>query len=133
MERFRQRKEQGRAAEQHVEALLVAQGWQLLERRWRCRHGEIDLLLQQPGQLLIVEVKYRSATGLSFAGGAEHCLTWAQHRRLRQTFALWLQTAPQWSDCVVSIALAVVSGGKVVWPCGLPLANAMEDGNDHLG
>ena len=126
MGRFTQRTERGRAAEQHVEALLLAEGWLLLERRWRCRHGEIDLLLHNPVQLLIVEVKYRSAAGLSFAGGPEHCLARSQQLRLRKTFELWLQTAPQWSEHEVSIALAVVSGGRVMWPCGLPSLNTAE-------
>lgn len=42
-------------------AWLAAQGWSVLERRWRCAAGEIDLVCREPAGLLVgVEVKLRS-------------------------------------------------------------------------
>jgi putative endonuclease len=39
---------------------LVARGWTLLDRRWRCDAGELDLVLLDPdGVLVAVEVKLR--------------------------------------------------------------------------
>jgi Holliday junction resolvase-like predicted endonuclease len=48
---------QGDWAEQRALRLLREQGWWILERQWRCRWGELDLLLHKPGRLLLVEVK----------------------------------------------------------------------------
>lgn len=108
--------ERGLAAEQRVAALLIGQGWEVLERRWRCRHGEMDLLLHQDGRLLIVEVKCRNAASLAFTDGPANCLTWRQQQRLHKAFALWLQQAPQWSHCTAALALAVVVGDRILWP-----------------
>ncbi|MXW40851.1 MAG: YraN family protein [Synechococcus sp. SB0668_bin_15] len=107
--------ERGLAAEQRVATVLTFQGWEVLERRWRCRHGEMDLLLHQDGRLLIVEVKCRNAAGLAFVDGAGNCLGWRQQQRLRLAFGLWLQRSPQWSHCGVAVALAVVVGDQIFW------------------
>ncbi|MCY3536741.1 MAG: YraN family protein [Cyanobacteria bacterium MAG IRC3_bin_20] len=107
--------ERGLAAEQRVAAALMAQGWEVLEHRWRCRHGEMDLLLHQQGRLLIVEVKCRNVAGLAFVDGPGNCLSWRQQQRLHQAFGLWLQAAPQWSHCGVALVLAVVVGDRILW------------------
>ena len=49
----------GAQAETRVSSLLQWQGWQLLERNWSCRWGELDLVLHKNRQLLVVEVKGR--------------------------------------------------------------------------
>jgi len=96
--------ERGLAAEQRVAAVLMAQGWEVLEHRWRCRHGEMDLLLHRQGRLLIVEVKCRTGAGLAFVDGPGNCLGWRQQQRLHRAFGLWLQGAPR-------------SGGAIArWP-----------------
>ena len=107
--------ERGLAAERRVAAVLVGQGWELLEHRWRCRHGEMDLLLHQEGRLLIVEVKCRNRAGLAFVDGPGNCLGWRQQQRLRRAFELWLQASPQWSHCEVAITLAAVVGDRIFW------------------
>ncbi len=49
-------------------AWLAAQGWSVLEHRWRCPAGEIDLVCRAPAGLLVgVEVKLRS-TGRTGTG-----------------------------------------------------------------
>lgn len=51
----------GRAAEDAVARWLTSAGWTLLERRWRCPAGELDLVLCDPaGALVGMEVKLRS-------------------------------------------------------------------------
>ena len=39
---------------------LEAHGCRIVEREWRCRLGEIDLIAEQEGMLLFVEVKLRT-------------------------------------------------------------------------
>ena len=43
----------GRWAEQQALQQLEAKGWRLLDRNWRCRWGELDLVLEQHQQLLV--------------------------------------------------------------------------------
>ena len=49
----------GRAAEETAARLYQRSGYRLLEERWRCEAGEIDLICERDGALVFVEVKYR--------------------------------------------------------------------------
>ena len=49
----------GRAFEEKASAFLEEQGVRILERNFRCRQGEIDLVGIHEGCLVFVEVKYR--------------------------------------------------------------------------
>ncbi len=50
----------GIAAEAAVAIHLESRGWRIVERRWRCRFGEIDLVCLDPGGVLVgVEVRAR--------------------------------------------------------------------------
>ncbi|MBF0482518.1 MAG: YraN family protein [Desulfovibrionaceae bacterium] len=54
------RGERGEAA---AEAELLRRGYAVVERNWRCRGGEIDLVCRQGATLVFVEVKTRDARG----------------------------------------------------------------------
>lgn len=49
----------GRDGESAAEGLLRRSGLVVLERRYRCRHGEIDLVARQGKLIVFVEVKTR--------------------------------------------------------------------------
>lgn len=49
----------GKEAEEKVAAKLIKDGFTILERNYRKRHGEIDLIASKPGLLVFVEVKMR--------------------------------------------------------------------------
>lgn len=53
-------KQDGDWGESLVAEYLAARGCRILEREWRCRFGEIDLIAEQNGTLLFVEVKLRT-------------------------------------------------------------------------
>jgi putative endonuclease len=52
--------EQGRRGEDRVAALLARRGYQLLERNYRCKLGEIDVVAADGDTLVFVEVRTRS-------------------------------------------------------------------------
>ncbi len=52
----------GDAAERLAEAYLAGRGLSLLERNYRCRFGEIDLVMAHGGERVFVEVRHRSTT-----------------------------------------------------------------------
>jgi putative endonuclease len=71
----------GERAEAAVAAWLVARGWTILARRWRCREGELDLVALDPEEALVaVEVKLRR-TGR--AGDPSESVDRRRVRRLR--------------------------------------------------
>lgn len=49
----------GRFGEAAAELHLIAAGATVLDRNWRCRIGEIDLIVQEDSWLVLVEVKSR--------------------------------------------------------------------------
>jgi putative endonuclease len=57
------RRARGEAAERRAAEFLIAQGFTILDRNFRCRFGEIDLVALTPdGVVVIVEVRMRSAS-----------------------------------------------------------------------
>ncbi|WP_438862278.1 YraN family protein [Neptunicella sp.] len=69
----------GQQAEQHACQYLQEHGLICLQRNYRCRTGEIDLIMADGDQLVFVEVKYRSRS--SHGTGAEYF-----HPRKRKKF-----------------------------------------------
>jgi putative endonuclease len=72
-------------AAEHLEAL----GLRVLTRNWRCRHGELDLIAEDPSTdvAVFVEVKTRSSDQF---GGLAEAVTPGKVRRLRRLAGLWL-------------------------------------------
>lgn len=58
----------------------VRRGYRVLARNWRCRIGELDLVVERRGVLVFCEVKSRS--GDVFGGGYE-AVTWRKRAKLR--------------------------------------------------
>lgn len=52
-------KQLGQDYEQHAEAFLIKQGFQILARNFYCKGGELDLVGLDQGCLVFIEVKYR--------------------------------------------------------------------------
>lgn len=53
--------QRGLKAEEIAASYLENKGWIIVDRRWRCRTGEIDLVARDGSFLVFVEVKYRSS------------------------------------------------------------------------
>ena len=73
------RKEAGVAGEAAALEYLQRQGLTLIARNYRCRAGEIDLIMRHGPALVFVEVRYRSSNAF---GGAAASVTYRKQRRL---------------------------------------------------
>ena len=69
----------GHAAESRAEAFLKTQGLTLVARNWRCRFGEIDLVMQDGATLVFIEVRLRSRSDF---GSAAASVTPAKQKKL---------------------------------------------------
>jgi putative endonuclease len=83
---------EGARAEDRCAALLRAAGLVLIERNWRCRHGEIDLIAEERGMLVFAEVRMRTGPGF---GGAGESVTAAKRQRLLAAARLYLARRPE--------------------------------------
>lgn len=79
---------QGQAAEEAAWQFLRRRGCRLLARNWHCPFGEIDLIVEDCGVLVFVEVRYRHSTTF---GGAAHSITPAKLARLTRSAEYYLQ------------------------------------------
>src|SRR6266850_4978000 len=77
----------GARAEDLCAGLLRATGLRLLERNWRCRLGEIDLIAEEDGTVVFAEVRKRSGGGF---GGAAESVTEAKRARILAAARLYL-------------------------------------------
>ena len=64
----------GRTGERLAAEALMDKGYHILERNFRCRHGEIDLVAQDEHELVFVEVKTRPGSLVGSGLRAEHLL-----------------------------------------------------------
>jgi len=69
----------GAAAEELAAVFLEGQGLRIVERNYRCRFGEIDLVARSGAVLVFVEVRARKSEAF---GGAAGSITAAKRRRL---------------------------------------------------
>src|SRR6185295_1414531 len=75
----RQRQELGETGENLAAAALSARGYAILERRYRTRHGEIDIIAEHEGVLVFVEVRARATAEF---GRAAETVTDAKQRKV---------------------------------------------------
>lgn len=75
--------------EERARAWLTARGLQLLQANYRCRFGEIDLIMRDRETLCFVEVKYRRSSAF---GGAAAAISPAKQRKLVRSAQCYLAT-----------------------------------------
>jgi len=79
---------QGEDAEAACGIYLKSQGLKLIEKNFRCRHGEIDIIMLDKKTLVFIEVRFRK--NMLFGGGLES-ITPSKQTKLRRTAELFLQ------------------------------------------
>ncbi|MCX4094129.1 YraN family protein [Nocardia sp. alder85J] len=77
----------GAHGEELAARFLREAGMEIIERNWRCRYGELDLIVRDGEVTAFVEVKTR--TGLGFGVPAE-AVTFSKQQRIRRLALLWL-------------------------------------------
>ena len=75
----RERKALGLLGEELALAHLLANKLTLVQRNYRCKLGELDLVMLDGSTLVLVEVRYRSHKEF---GGAAASITWEKQRKL---------------------------------------------------
>ena len=78
----------GRYGEELAAKYLVAAGFAILERNWRCELGEIDIVARDGDTLVVCEVKTRR--GLNYGSPLES-ITYRKLATLRGLAGRWLQ------------------------------------------
>ena len=99
----------GRWGESLVARHYESAGYQVLDRNWQVRGGELDLVLARGSQIVFCEVKTRSSDRW---GGGFEAVDHRKQRFLRRTATSWLDSHNHHGDVrfdVVSVVGAKIS------------------------
>lgn len=103
--------ELGRRGEQLAVDYLVAQGYTIIDRNWRCAIGEIDIVARQGSTAVVVEVKTRSGTAF---GHPLDAVTPRKLARLRRLAGAWCDAHPAESSALrIDVIGVIAQGGDV--------------------
>lgn len=103
----RARQALGAAGEDLSAAWYQERGYRVLARNWRCREGELDLVLRLGTTVVFCEVKTR--TSLAFGSPLE-AVTPVKQRRIRRLAAAWLHETGGKAAAVRFDVAAVLDG-----------------------
>jgi putative endonuclease len=90
---------------------LATEGYSIIDRRWRCARGEIDIVVERDGELAFVEVKTRRT--LRFGHPLE-AITPAKFSRLRILAGEWCQSTTRPIAGIRIDAIGIVGDGVLV-------------------
>lgn len=96
----------GQASERLAEQLLRAKGYRILERNVRTSLGELDLVAEDRGVVVFVEVKGRATTAF---GGAVLAVNHRKRAKLIRLAGQYLARR-RWSDKVCRFDVVLVHG-----------------------
>jgi putative endonuclease len=100
--------------EREAERYLQDQGLRSLASNYRCRQGEIDLIMQQGNTLVFVEVRYRSSPSF---GSAAESITRSKQKKIIAAARHYISSRhSQEPACRFDVvAIAGGSGRRVDW------------------
>lgn len=101
----------GKAGEAHVAKLLKRKGFRIVEKNYRCRFGEIDIIAEDGKYIAFVEVKTREKGGLLSPFEA---ITPAKRQRLILTAQNYLSSHPVSAQPRFDAAAVYTEKGKIV-------------------
>ena len=107
----------GRDAEARAQRFLQQHGLTLVEKNFRCRGGEIDLIMRDQHMLVFVEVRFRKDQRF---GGAAASVGPVKQQRLWRSASTYLMRFPRPPAC--RFDLVAIEGNDLHWIKNLRLS-----------
>jgi putative endonuclease len=104
------KQQEGQSGEDQALAHLQQQGLMLIMRNFRCKTGEIDLIMRDQQTLVFVEVRKRAPGSLV---SAVDSITPAKQRRVWLTAQFYLQRFATPPACRIDVV--AIDGREVIW------------------
>ena len=82
------RKALGHKGETLAVLYLEGKGYEIIERNFRCRRGEIDIIAQKENELIFIEVRSRSTNNY---GSAIESINYRKQQRIRTLALIYMQ------------------------------------------
>ncbi|HUP68292.1 MAG TPA: YraN family protein [Acidimicrobiales bacterium] len=100
----------GQRGEDAVAEWYLSQGYEVVVRNWRCRDGELDLVVRDGRTFVFCEVKTRTTDAF---GVPAEAVTRTKQMRLRRLAAKWLENDAPVRPTDIRFDVASVLGGVV--------------------
>ena len=104
----------GELGERIAERWLRRRGWRIVQRRFRCGHRDIDLVVERDGIVAFVEVKARK--GAEF-GGPVQAVNYRKRKQLERSATVWIDRHGQESESYRFDVVGVLLNGADVRIC----------------
>jgi putative endonuclease len=85
----------GAAAEAQAQQHLESAGLRLIARNWRCRGGELDLVMSDRGAIVFVEVRSRASSAY---GSAAESINASKQARVTHAARSFLSQHPEYAE-----------------------------------
>ncbi|WP_054958651.1 YraN family protein [Paenibacillus dakarensis] len=105
------RRQKGAAAEEAAAQHLIQNGYRILDRNWRCRTGELDIVAEKDSVLVIVEVRSRS--GSSNFGTPSESVDRRKMQQVRSTAEHYLHVKKQYGRPIRFDVIAVMLNAEL--------------------
>ena len=105
-------REKGAQKEQQVCAYLLSEGVEILERNFRARQGEIDVIGRDGSYLVFFEVKYRAGAG---RGSAAEAVGSAKQRKICQVADYYRLRHQCSEDTPIRFDVVAIDGERLRW------------------
>lgn len=103
------RKHTGQIGEAAACVYLTEANYTIVDRNWRCRSGEIDIIAEREGRLIFVEVRARKAGGRF--GTAAESVDRRKQQKLRDTAQVYLRSVGRSDASVRFDVIAITLNG----------------------
>jgi putative endonuclease len=100
----------GASGEQAAADWYREQGYEVLARNWRCREGELDLVLRKARTFVFCEVKARTSDAF---GAPAEAVTRTKQTRLRHLAAKWLADEAPVRPAEIRFDVVSILAGKI--------------------
>lgn len=104
------RRKEGAYYENLVAEYLKTQGYEILEKNYRCRIGEIDLIAKEGETLVFVEVKYRRDDKM---GNPKEAVDQKKQKKISMTASYYLMRECGRMDIPCRFDVAAVLGEQI--------------------
>jgi putative endonuclease len=105
----------GRSGEELAATYYRRRGYRVMDRNYRCRGGEIDVVLRRGGVIVFCEVKTRSTDRF---GAPVEAVDHIKQQRVRRAAAHWLVARrPGAAQVRFDVFSAIVRSGRIEIEC----------------
>ncbi|CAN7466154.1 YraN family protein [Paenibacillus sp. LjRoot153] len=99
------RKMLGRQGEELAFSYLVEQAYQIVERNWRCRSGEIDIIAEKSNKLIFIEVRTRRPSNRF--GTAKESVDYRKQAKVREIAQFYMHRFQKYEQSIQFDVIAV--------------------------